>query len=78
MAKRRISRELILDYHMLEKMSNDLGTHSRAIKGIAKRIAKGVNLDIGIGLLENLDAVAMHIERAQKEVAKAKRELKRI
>ncbi len=74
----RKGESLVKDYYILDKMSKSLSVHRKAIKVIARKIAKKVNPDFGIGLVENLDAVATHLERAEKEMAKAKHGLKRI
>ncbi len=78
-ARRRIKRnELLSDYRMLEKMSESLRQHQKNIRLINKRIAKRVDADFKGGLVENLDIVTEHMQKAERELEKAKKELKGI
>lgn len=78
-AKRRIRKnELVADYNMLGKMSKELLSHQRNIRAINKRIAKRVDADFKGGLVENLDIVMSHMQKAGKELEKARKSLKGI
>ncbi len=68
--------EIIGDYLLLEVMSKDLSKHNKSLKQVGKRIAAGMDSYNKYGLIDVLSMVSMHIERAQKELEKAKRELK--
>jgi RNA polymerase-interacting CarD/CdnL/TRCF family regulator len=76
--KKKVSRELIRDYNMLDRMSSNLLEHQKNVRLIAKSIAKRVKSDLRYGLIENLDEVVEHMGRAQKELAKARKELEMI
>ncbi len=77
--KRTGSGEVLKDYHMLETISRQLKTHEKTLRGVvAKRIARKAKTDLEDGLLENLDIVAEHMHKAQKEIERAKQKLKMI
>ena len=73
--RKRSKNELLKDYHMLDKMSKDLIEHQKAIRAIGMKIAKNVKSDIRYCLVDNLEDVIDHMDRAQKELDRAKREL---
>lgn len=70
--------ELLADYSMLDKMSKDLAVHQKNVKAIGKRIASRTKSDLKFGLEENLDIVLEHMNKAQKELDRARKELKLI
>ncbi len=70
--------ELLDDYRMLEKMSKDLVEHQKKIKMINRNIAKKLKSNMRFGLVDNLEITLDHMDRAQKEIDKAKKELKMI
>ena len=80
MAKKRIgSGEVLKEYRMLETISMQLKTHEKILRSVvAKRIARKAKTDLEEGLLENLDIVATHMHKAQKEIERAKQKLKMI
>ncbi len=78
-AKKRAGRnELVNDYKMLDKMAKELVVHQKMIKQINRRIAKSVSADFRGGLVGNLDIVMSHMQKAAREIERAKKELKRI
>ncbi|MGI0141635.1 MAG: hypothetical protein ACREBF_03230 [Candidatus Micrarchaeales archaeon] len=70
--------ELISDYKMFDKMAKDLIKHQKSVTAIARSIGKKTSTDFGSGLIENLDVVITHMQKAQKELDKARKELKQI
>jgi hypothetical protein len=75
------AKELVKDYYMLNKMSKELREHKRYISSIGKRLSSISNRsksDMEYGLIENLDIVMLHIDKARNEIEKAKRKLKMI
>ena len=75
--KNKGSAEVLRDYRMLERISRELKEHERRLHDVvARRVARKARTDLEEGLLENLDIVASHMRRAQKEIDKAKRKLK--
>ncbi len=75
------AKELVKDYSMLNKMSKELREHKRYISSIGKRLSSISNRsksDMEYGLIENLDIVMLHIDKARNEIEKAKRKLKMI
>ena len=80
MAKSEIPKrtELLSDYRMLEKMSGSLKEHQKNVLAINKALAKKLKGDFKYGLIENLQTVADHMKKAQKELDNARKELKRI
>ncbi len=80
MAKSKLPKktELMGDYRMLEKMSGSLKEHQKNVLAINKELAKKLKGDFKYGLIENLQTVADHMRNAQKELDRARKELKRI
>jgi hypothetical protein len=76
--KRPKKTELMSDYGMLEAMSGSLGEHRKNVLKINKELARKLKGDFKYGLIENLQEVAGHMKNAQKELDKARKELKRI
>ena len=77
-AKKQEKEELLSDYLMLEKMSKDLALHQKNIRVVGKSIVRKVKSDLRYGFLDNLDIVEEHMKKAQKELDKARKELKQI
>jgi hypothetical protein len=71
----KANRELMKDYNMLNRMSDNLLEHQKNVRLIAKSITKKVKSNLRYGLIENLDEVLEHMDRAQKELTKARKEL---
>jgi hypothetical protein len=72
-------RELSNDYLMLGRMSRELAEHRKRINAIEKRVARNkIRLDLKEGVLENLEIVSSQMEKAQKELDKARKRLKLI
>jgi hypothetical protein len=77
MAKRKENREDILqDYFLLESMTRELHRHKQNLKRICSRIERGMDSYNKYGLIDVLSMVSMHIERADRELEKARKELK--
>lgn len=77
--KKRIrirKNELLKDYAMLDRMSKDLLKGRNSIKKINRKIVTKMSSNLKIGILENLETVSGHMDRAQKELEKAKKLLK--
>lgn len=76
--KKPRKQELLRDYRMLDRISETLLEHQKNIRAINKRIASKVKTDLRYGLIENLNVVADHMEKAQEELEKARKELELI
>lgn len=76
--KRLSKNELLSDYHMLETMSKDLTLYQKNIRIVGRSITRKVKSDLRYGFLENLDIVEGHMRKAQKELDRARKELKLI
>ena len=74
----RRNSSVLKDYETLEKMFKDLGEHQKNIKQMNLRISKGMDSYNKYGLIDVLSMVSMHMERARKELEKARKELKLI
>ena len=80
MARRRTGAgELARDYVLLGKMSKELDKRRKNIRAIGKRVVRGfANTDLDEGIVENLEIVSGHMQKAQKEIDKAMKKLKMI
>ncbi len=74
----RRNTELLKDYRMLSKMASDLAKHQKNIKTIGRRIARKSKTDITYGLEDSLEMVITHMQKAQKELERAVKEIKSI
>ncbi len=77
-SKKNGKDEVLKDYLMLEAMSRDIREHRENLKRISGRISKGMDSYNKYGLVDVLSMVSMHMERARKEIDKAKKGLKHI
>ncbi len=79
MGKRKNADELLSDYYLLEKMSNELTAYRKKIAVAGKRIAmKSIRTDLEDGIIENLEVVSKHLSNANNEVDKAVKKLRMI
>lgn len=79
MAKTSIRRNALLkDYRMLSGMSRHLLKSRNEIARINKRILGKLSGNSRIDLVENLELVMVHMDRARKEIDKSARKLKQI
>lgn len=76
--KKQQGGEILRDYRMLEKMSKDLALHQKNIRLIGKRVARRMKTYEKYGLIENLTSVAISMDKAKRQIDKARRELKLI
>ena len=76
--KKTSKKELLSDYRLLGKMSDDLSIHQKNVKAITKNVARHFNSNLRLGLIESLAEISEHMQKAQKELDKAKKELGRI
>ncbi len=76
--KRRGKDTLLKEYRTLGEMSRSLIAHQRKVNAIARSIAKKTSTDAGFGLIENLDIVSEHIGKADREIGRALRKLRKI
>jgi hypothetical protein len=72
------SRELLDDFRMLDRMAADLKEHQKRVLEIGKRISKAAKSDVNYGLLEDLDIIATHMNKAHKEIVRAKKKLRNV
>ena len=76
--KKTSKKELLSDYRLLGKMSDDLSRHQKNVKAITKNVARHFKSNLRLGLIESLAEISEHMQKAQKELDKAKKELGRI
>ncbi|MDE1860185.1 MAG: hypothetical protein KGH72_00525 [Candidatus Micrarchaeota archaeon] len=73
------ANELLKDFYMINDMTKKLGEHQKKIRAIAKHVARsGYKTGLTEGVVENLDLVMSHMNKARKELERAGRRLKMV
>jgi predicted Ser/Thr protein kinase len=67
--------ELLDDYRMLEEMSEKLRFHQKKMKVVGKTVARSLKNDAVYGITEKIESAISHMEKAAKELDRAKKEI---
>ena len=74
-----MGKELAKDYILLGRMSKELQKHRKSIKAVGKRVIRRFsNADLDGGIVENLEIVSDHMQKAQQEIDRAMKKLEMI
>ncbi|MDE1823078.1 MAG: hypothetical protein KGI00_00150 [Candidatus Micrarchaeota archaeon] len=76
--KKSDKARLLKDYRMLDRMTKELLKSRNDIIRINRSVAKRVKSDLKAGIIDGLDVVLGQMDKARKELDKAKKGLKEI